>query len=555
MVTQHPEHERRDATEEEIKELRHVVDSVSLAVWVALIANATERFTFYAVTTPWQNYIQNPVDSVAVPGALGLGQATATNITSAFLFLSFLLPTVWAIISDTWLGRHKTLCLSYFLNFCGCLIIFVTSLPAFSHSQITKVVGLGFAMIILGIGTAGVKATASPFIGDQYAETAPQVITTKKGERVIADRALTLQYIYNVSYWFTNIASLSLVASTYLEKLVGFWAAYLLPLCATWTLVPLLLIFHKSLVKQKPQANILPRASRVIVCAGRHKFNWEAATPVYQSEKFGRQVEWDDKFVFEIKRGLQACKVMACFVPFHLCMNQITNNLVSQAGQMRLGGIPNDTIQALNSIACVLLGPVMQRFVYPIVRGRGFAFGPIARITWAFIMMSTAMAYAAGVQKLIYTKGPCYDKPLQCEKSPNDVSVWIQSPVYFLLGVGEILGFTTLAEYSYSEAPRNMRSLVQAMAQLSSGAGSALGMAFSPLSKDPQILYLYTGLSVTMITTAPTFWLMFRAYDDRVFEEAHSSDDGSNQAAEPMVSGPSDAAETGEKGDGAKPSG
>jgi POT family proton-dependent oligopeptide transporter len=80
-------------------------------------------------------------------------------------------------------------------------------------------------------------------------------------------------------------------------------------------------------------------------------------------------------------------------------------------------------------------------------------------------------------------------------------------------------------------------------------------MAFSPLSKDPQILYLYTGLSVTMIATAPTFWLMFRAYDDRVFEEAHSSDDGSNQAAEPMVTGPSDAAETGEKGDGAKPSG
>ncbi|KAI7763817.1 hypothetical protein LZL87_012715 [Fusarium oxysporum] len=526
MVNRHPDQERRDATEDEIKELRHVVDSVSVAVWVALIANATERFTFYAVTTPWQNYIQNPADSVAVPGALGLGQATATNITSAFLFLSFLLPTVWAIISDT------------------------------CNSQITKLVGLGFAMIILGVGTAGVKATASPFIGDQYAETAPQVFTTKKGERVIADRALTLQYIYNVSYWFTNIASLSLVASTYLEKLVGFWAAYLLPLCATWTLVPLLLIFHKSLgpVKQKPQANILPRASRVIVCAGRHKFNWEAATPVYQSEKFGNQVEWDDKFVFEIKRGLQACKVMACFVPFHLCMNQITNNLVSQAGQMKLGGIPNDTIQALNSIACVLLGPVMQRFVYPIVRGRGFTFGPIARITWAFIMMSTAMAYAAGVQKLIYTKGPCYDKPLQCEKSPNDLSVWIQSPVYFLLGVGEILGFTTLAEYSYSEAPRNMRSLVQAMAQLSSGAGSALGMAFSPLSKDPQILYLYTGLSVTMITTAPTFWLLFRAYDDRIFEEAQSRDDGSNQAAEPMVSGSPDAAETEEKRESVKAS-
>lgn len=64
MVTQHPEHERRDATEEEIKELRHVVDSVPLAVWVALVANATERFTFYAVTTPWRTYHQSSLNFV-----------------------------------------------------------------------------------------------------------------------------------------------------------------------------------------------------------------------------------------------------------------------------------------------------------------------------------------------------------------------------------------------------------------------------------------------------------------------------------------------------------
>jgi POT family proton-dependent oligopeptide transporter len=56
-------------------------------------------------------------------------------------------------------------------------------------------------MIVLGIGTAGVKATASPSIGDHYAESAPQVITTKKGERIIVERALTLQDIYNMSYW------------------------------------------------------------------------------------------------------------------------------------------------------------------------------------------------------------------------------------------------------------------------------------------------------------------------------------------------------------------
>ena len=50
----------------------------------------------------------------------------------------------------------------------------------------------------------------------------------------------------NVIPRFTNIASLSLVASTYLEKDYGFWAAYLLPLCSVWILAPLLLFWHKS---------------------------------------------------------------------------------------------------------------------------------------------------------------------------------------------------------------------------------------------------------------------------------------------------------------------
>ncbi|KAL7904102.1 PTR2 domain-containing protein [Trichoderma velutinum] len=550
MAREQVNHGRREATEEEVKELRHVVDSVPFIVWVALVANATERFTFYAVTTPWQNYMQNSADNVAIPGALGLGQAAATNISSAFLFLSFLVPTMFAILSDTWLGRYRTLCLSYFLNCCGCLVLLITSLPVVK-TQITKVVGLGFAMVLLALGTGGVKATASPFIGDQYAETVPQLIVTKKGENVVTDRALTLQYIYNVSYWLTNIASLSLVASTYLEKLVGFWAAYLLPLCTVWILVPLLLVFHKSFIKLRPQANVLPQASRVIMCSARHRFKWEAATAVYQSENYGRQVDWDDRFVFEIKRGLQACKVMACFVPFHLCMNQITNNLVSQAGQMRLGGIPNDTIQALNSIACVLLGPVMQKMVYPIVRKFGFPFGPMARITWAFIMMSTSMAFAAGVQKLIYTRGPCYGHPLQCENAPNDVSVWVQTPVYFLLAFAEIVGFTTLSEYSYSEAPKNMRSLVQAMAQLSSGAGSALGMAVSPLSKDPQILYLYAGLAVTMIIAAPTFWLTFRRYDEiEAYKETQHNISENSPAEGLMNPATSDIEHTGEIGGG-----
>lgn len=48
--------EKREATEDEVENLRHVVDSVPGVVWVALVAAGAERFTFYAVTTPWREF-------------------------------------------------------------------------------------------------------------------------------------------------------------------------------------------------------------------------------------------------------------------------------------------------------------------------------------------------------------------------------------------------------------------------------------------------------------------------------------------------------------------
>lgn len=87
------------------------------------------------------------------------------------------------------------------LNTCGCIVLFITSLQVVTKFSV-KIFGLGFAMILLGLGTGGIKATIFPFIGDQYTVSTPQLVVTKKGKCVIADRTLTLQYIYNVFYWY-----------------------------------------------------------------------------------------------------------------------------------------------------------------------------------------------------------------------------------------------------------------------------------------------------------------------------------------------------------------
>jgi MFS family permease len=56
-----------------------------------------------------ENYMQNARSSVDPPGALGLGQSTATNIFNAFFLFSFLTPMLFALLSDIYVGRYKAL--------------------------------------------------------------------------------------------------------------------------------------------------------------------------------------------------------------------------------------------------------------------------------------------------------------------------------------------------------------------------------------------------------------------------------------------------------------
>jgi POT family proton-dependent oligopeptide transporter len=86
------------------------------------------------------------------------------------------------------------------LELLGMLVLFLTALPPALRGGAAGG-GLAVAMVLMGIGAGGVKTTLSPFVADQYTETELRIETLKSGERVIVDRTLTLQYIYNMWYW------------------------------------------------------------------------------------------------------------------------------------------------------------------------------------------------------------------------------------------------------------------------------------------------------------------------------------------------------------------
>ena len=147
-------------------------------------------------------------------------------------------------------------------------------------------------------------------------------------------------------------------------------------------------------------------------------------------------------------------------------------------------------------------------------------------MTGPFFVIAGGLAYAAGFQQLIYTRGPCFSYPLECTASmdsslggdltktkPNEVNVWIQTPLHFLLATGEILGIVSLNEYTQHEAPVSTKAMVRALQEIAAAVASALGIGLGPVSKNPYLTILFATLEGTMALSAVLFWIAFRKDD------------------------------------------
>lgn len=99
------------------------------------------------------------------------------------------------------------------------------------------------------------------------------------------------------------------------------------------------------------------------------------------------------------------------------------------------------------------------------------------------------------------------------EPEPDDFNVWLQTPLHFLLAIGEILGLVALNEYTYSEAPTNMKAVVQALQEIAAAMGAALGIALGPVSRDPWLVVMYASLAGTMALSSAVFIAFFKKYD------------------------------------------
>lgn len=543
-------------THRDVATLRHVADRVPFASFLVVVCEFAERWSYYGTANLYNNYIRAPLPrgsttgavlkadrDFGIAGALGRGQQTSYAIRTFNSFFVYVTPLLGGIIADAWWGRYKTIMVFSIICLAGHIILVGSATPSALANPSLSLGLLVVSILIIGIGAGCIKANVSPMVAEQYTGVMHKK-TLKSGETVVVSPEVTIQSVYLWFYAAINLGACGSISAAFLARNNGYWVAYLVP-TAIFFLVPFVLVFgKKQYVVTVPRGSILIEVFRVIGMAMNPAWSmnpativknikkadfWEVAKPsTYADGQVPEKITWDDEFVDEVARTCNACAVFLFFPIFWLCYSQIDGNLGTTAAGMTLRGTPNDLIQNLNPISIIVLVPIFERVIYPLLRKYKINFTPIKRITAGFLVAGIAMGYASALQSFIGKRSPCGpEAPSACEMFPgtpdarpwpSDINVWVVAGPYALVGMAEIFASITSLEYAFTKAPARMKSVVMAFAQLQTAIASAINFALTAVNTEEKFPWLYGSFAVVAWIFAGIFFLTFRGLDRREHE-------------------------------------
>ncbi|KAJ7590839.1 PTR2-domain-containing protein [Mycena floridula] len=551
--------EGRLPTEEEQTTLRMISGPIPWAAYLICLVEFAERASYYGCTGVFSNYIQRPLpvggNGAGAPprgtqetaGALGLGLVAAGGLRNTFNFLAYTLPILGGIMADTKWGRFKTICVGTAIGAVAHIVLVIAAIPSVI-SQGHAIAPFIISILLLALGTGYIKSCIAPIIADQSVVKVQSVRTLPSGEKVIIDPGTTIQSMLMVYYWSVNCGAFFSIATSYSEKRVGFWLAYLIPGILYMIMPVVLVIVYPRLIKVPPQGSVVLETFKVFkTLFSRAGFkamfkggeNWNLAKPTNIVAAGGLEgkpsgwVTWDDgefwlvisrnshsrdlpDFVDEIKRTLVACKLFLFLPIFGIADDGFKTVQINQGASLTTNGAPNDLLSNMNPLTIICVAPLMNYVIYPWLRKKGLNFSPIRRIISGFLVAAIGCIVGAIIQWKIYTTSPCGYQASDCSigTGVSPISVWVQIPLYSLPGIAEILINVTSYEIAYTRAPQRLKGLVFAIVLFMSALSSAITLIVSPSFKDPNLIWPFVGLAAALVVCAVVIHIFFHEMDE-----------------------------------------
>ena len=379
---------------------------------------ACERFSFYGMRSILTVFL---VDHLLGMLPAAERQPRAKEIFHLFVMVTYFTPLLGGYLADRFWGKYRTIfrlslvyCVGHLL-----LALFDDWAPGFYA-------GLG----LIALGAGGIKPCVSAFVGDQLS---------------VEQRSL-MPKVFAAFYWAINLGSL--FASLSIPKLLRYFGpevAFGLP-------------------------GVLMALSTVVLWLGRRYYN-EVPPSGRDPHSLGRLL-WsavrgraDEHSPEARERGRAVLRVLRVFVfiPFFwMLFDQKGSAWVLQARSMDLTLGPlvlePSQLQFMNPLLVLLLIPLTTGVIYPAFARTRWPLTPLRRMTVGMFCAGLSFVMVAVIQMAL-------------DDGARLSMLWQLAP-YVALTLGEVLVSTTGLEFAYSQAPRELKGVIQSFWWLMVSAGN-----------------------------------------------------------------------------------
>jgi POT family proton-dependent oligopeptide transporter len=358
---------------------------------------AAERFSFYGMRTILVVFMTKYLWLMDQQAGAAMSDAAAREHYHNFVAYAYLTPFIGALLSDVLIGKYRTI---LWLSIFYCL---GHGALAFMGSSGNSPTWLFTGLVLICLGSGGIKPCVSAHVGDQFGPRNSHLLTR----------------VFNWFYFSINFGSFfsTLLTPWLLEKYGPHWA-FGIP-------------------------GGLMALATLVFWLGRNRFVHVPPAGTSFFRDLGS------------REGLVA---LAKLIPLFLFIavfwglyDQTGSSWVQQAGQMNLKfmGITwlNSQIQGANPILILIFVPLFSLGLYPLIN-RIFKLTSLRKIGIGLFLTVACFALSTLIQTWI-DKG----------QSP---SIGWQLTAYLIITAAEVMVSIVGLEFSYTQAPKSMKSLIMA---------------------------------------------------------------------------------------------
>lgn len=431
---------------------------------------AAERFSFYGMRTILVIFMtKHLLDYQGEPAPMD--EATAKAWFHYFVSSVYFFPILGAVISDWLFGKYYTI-IGLSIVYCiGHFVLALMDVPHWVGLEPRQLLMLG--LILIAIGSGGIKPCVSAHVGDQFGTSNQHLLPRVYGWFYFSINlgstiSTLLTPILLAKYgagWAFGVPGILMVVAT-----IAFWMGR-----HTFVHIPPAgnAFFSETFSRTGRRAifNLIPLYAFVAMFWA--LFDQTGSSWVLQAESLERTVIAFDSPVPLADR------------PLHVwLLSGVLHPVVEDGFILRLQLLPSQ-LQAANPILVMILIPVFSYGIYPLM-GRFFEVTPLRRIGIGLFLTALAAVVPSWIQ-------------MQIDAGRTPHMSW-QVFAYIILTAAEVLVSITALEFSYTQAPKKMKSFIMGLFLLS----VTLGNLFVGWVND-QIDFLQERGS-TLLDGANYFW-------------------------------------------------